>query len=81
MAVSQNKCIHPSIHPVNTYTQQRFLSIEQGVIHSIGRLEGLAGTTRYDLPAALREELKEVADCLRDLVRDSAKQKSVDVPN
>jgi hypothetical protein len=81
MAVSQNKCIHPSIYPVNTYTQQRFLSIEQGVIHSIGRLEGLAGTTRYEIPANLREELREISETLRDLVRESAKQKSTDVPN
>jgi len=64
-----------------TYTQQRFLSIEQGVIHSIGRLDGLVHTTRYEIPANLREELREVAETLRDLVRESAKQKSTDVPN
>ena len=66
---------------MNTHTQQRFLSIEQGVIHSIGRLDGLVNTTRYEIPANLREELREISETLRVLVRDSAKQKSVDVPN
>lgn len=64
-----------------TYTQQRFLSTEQGVIHTIGRLDGLVNTTRYELPAALREELREISETLRVLVRESAKQKSADVPN
>ena len=66
---------------MTTFTQQRFLSIEQGVIHSIGRLDGLVNTTRYEIPANLREELREISETLRVLVRDSAKQKSVDVPN
>jgi len=64
-----------------TFTQQRFLSIEQGVIHSIGRLDGLVNTTRYEIPAALREELREISETLRVLVRESANQKSVDAPN
>ena len=66
---------------MNIHTQQRFMSIEQGVIHSIGRLDGLVNTTRYEIPANLREELREISETLRVLVRDSAKQKSVDVPN
>jgi uncharacterized membrane protein len=64
-----------------TYTQQRFLSIEQGVIHTIGRLDGLVNTIRYEIPANLREELREISETLRDLVHESAKQKSIDVPN
>jgi uncharacterized membrane protein len=66
---------------LKTYTQQRFLSIEQGVIHSIGRLDGLVNTIRYEIPANLREELREISETLRDLVHESAKQKSIDVPN
>ena len=66
---------------MTTFTQQRFLSIEQGVIHSIGRLDGLVNTTRYEIPANLREELREISETLRVLVHESAKQKSVDVPN
>jgi hypothetical protein len=64
-----------------TYTQQRFLSIEQGVIHSIGRLDGLVNTTRYEIPANLREELRQISETLRVLVHESANQKSTDVPN
>ena len=31
-----------------------------------GRLVGLAGTTRYDVPIAMREELWEMAETLAD---------------
>jgi len=30
----------------------------------LGRLQGLAGTTRYDLPIELREELREIGNQL-----------------
>ena len=38
----------------------------------LGRLEGLAGTVRFDMPEALGEELKEIARLLREL-RDGSK--------
>jgi len=32
----------------------------------LGRLDGLSGTVRYDLPEPLRRELREIADMLRE---------------
>ena len=34
-----------------------------------GRLQGLAGTTRYDLPDEFRKELRETADRLEAALR------------
>lgn len=64
-----------------TDTQQRFLSLEQGLIFYIGQLDGLIGTTRYSLPAGLPEELVELRDGLKGLVRAEAQRKSSDIPN
>lgn len=39
----------------------------------IGRLEGLAGTVRYDMPDALRAEIKECAERIRALLGETDK--------
>ena len=36
---------------------------------ALGKLEGLAGTIRYDLPDECREELRQIASSLRSLER------------
>lgn len=66
---------------METETQRRFLTLEQGVIFHIGRIEGLVNTTRYPIPHGLDEELIEIRDGLRDLVRQESARKSYDVPN
>lgn len=47
-------------------TQTRRLSLAW----VLGRLDGLAGTVRYDMPDALRAELREIADRLREIDGD-----------
>ena len=36
------------------------------IAYAIGRLEGLAGTARYKLPDELRNELKQIADLIKE---------------
>ena len=64
-----------------TETQNRFLSLEQGVIFHIGRLEGLIGSANHFHTPELEAELVEIKDGLRDLVRAEAARKSSDIPN
>ena len=43
------------------------ITSDMTISHIIGRLEGLSGTTRYDLDEACRLELKELAQILKNL--------------
>ena len=36
---------------------------------ALGKLEGLAGTIRYELPDECRDELRQIASSLRSLVQ------------
>ena len=36
------------------------------IAYAIGRLEGLAGSVRYELDDELRNELKQIANLLKD---------------
>ncbi len=36
------------------------------IAYAIGRLEGLAGSVRYELPDELRDELKQIANLLKE---------------
>lgn len=48
----------------------RAVTREERVAYVAGRLDGLAGTTRYDVPEDLRHELKEIAAMLQLANRD-----------
>ena len=50
-------------------TQQRFLSIESAAIFTVGRLQGLAATTRFDINPELKQELLVIAKGLADEVK------------
>ena len=50
---------------------------EQALEYLHGRLVGLAGTTRYELPEELRTELKEIAEILTTQLSNT----KVDTPN
>ena len=41
------------------------MSTEQLLEYLTGRLQGLSGTARYELPDALREELREIAELIQ----------------
>ena len=49
-------------------TTQRFTSVDQSAIYVVGRLEGLCGTTRYEIEPELKAELKELAELLKEQV-------------
>ena len=51
-----------------TQTTQRFTSVEQAAIFTVGRLEGLANTTRWtnrELAKVVRDEINEIAQTLK----------------
>lgn len=53
------------------HTQTRFQTIGQSAMFAVGRLEGLAYSTRFgdtELNAAARKELLEIADQLKSEV-------------
>ena len=52
-----------------TTTQQRFTSVDQAAIYTVGRLEGLANTTRWsnrELAQVVRDEINEIAQTLKE---------------
>ena len=52
-----------------TTTKTRFTTVDQAAIYVVGRLEGLANTTRWtnrELAQVVRDEINEIAQTLKE---------------
>jgi len=52
----------------NSLTALEFTSLAQAAIFTVGRLNGLSGTTRYELDPQLVSEIEEIAKQLKDSI-------------
>ena len=49
-----------------TLDNLQFTSLSQAAIFTVGRLNGLAATTRYEIPPQLVADITEIANQLKD---------------